>query len=163
MYRTPLIIGKISPDRANRTPTRSGSVLLRHEGAYFTIMTGKVLYIIPLITRLLAKTKQFIYNVFVTSIHSVDQQRNSPPKTLTSSLSNRQRLGWYISRLLHWQVTGLRAECYQRQKVILFTLTAVIIHPLPMNYQKIIDRRKLWSAHASERNVEKTRVINNSC
>ena len=122
-------------------------------------MTGEVLYIIPLITRLLPKTKQFIYNVFVTSIHSVDQQRNSPPKTLTSLLSNRQRLGWYISRLLHWQVTGLRAEWYQRQKVLLFTLTAVIIHPLPMNYPKIIDRRKLWSAHASERNVEKTRVI----
>ena len=136
--------------------------LLRHEGAYFSIMTGEVLYIIPLITRLLPKTKQFIYNVFVTSIHSVDQQRNSPPKTLTSSLSNRQRLGWYISRLLHWQVTGLRAEWYQRQKVLLFTLTAVIIHPLPMNYPKIIDRRKLWSAHASERNVEKTRVIINN-
>ena len=159
MHRTPVIIEKISPDRANRTPTHSGGVLLRHEGACFTIMTGKVLYIIPLITRLLAKTKQFIYNVFVTSIHSVDQQRNSPPKTLTSSLSNRQRLGWYISHLLLWKVTGLRAECYQRQKVILFTLTAVIIHPLPMNYQKIIHRRKLWSAHASERNVEKTCVI----
>ena len=159
MYRTPVIIEKISPDRANRTPTRSGGVLLRHEGAYFTIMTGKVLYIIPLITRLLAKTKQFIYNVFVTSIHSVDQQRNSPPKTLTSSLSNRQRLGWYISRLLHWQVTGLHAKWYQRQKIILFTLRAVITHPLPMNYPKIIDRRKLWSAHASERNVEKTCVI----
>ena len=103
MYRTPVIIEKISPDRANRTQTRSGGVLLRHEGAYFTIMTGKVLYIIPLITRLLPKTKQFIYNVFVTSIHSVYQQRNCPPKTLTSSLSNRQRLGWYISRLLHWR------------------------------------------------------------
>ena len=63
MYRTPVIIEKISPDRANRTPTRSGGVLLRNEGAYFTI-TGKVLYIIPLITWLLPKTKQFIYNVF---------------------------------------------------------------------------------------------------
>ena len=70
-----------------------GGLAVRPEGAYFTIMTGKVLYIIPLITRLIAKTKQFIYNVFVTSIHSVDQQRNSPPKALTSSLSNRQRLG----------------------------------------------------------------------
>ena len=104
MYRTPVIIEKISPDRENRTPTRSGDVLLRHEGAYFSIMTGEVLYIIPLITRLLPKTKQFIYNVFVTSIHSVDQQRNSPPKTLTSSLSNRQRLvdtcpAYYIDKL----------------------------------------------------------------
>ena len=52
MYRTPVIIGKISPDRANSTPTRSGGVLLRPEGAY------AVLYIIPLITRLLAKTKK---------------------------------------------------------------------------------------------------------
>ena len=147
MYRTPVIIEKISPDGANRTPTRSGGVLLCHEGAYFTIMTGKVLYIIPLITRLLAKTKQFISNVFVTSIHSVDQQRNSPPKTLTSSLSNRQRLGWYISRLLHWQVTGLRAEWYQRQKVLLFTLTAVIIHPLPMNYLSNRSRQAVVCAH----------------
>ena len=30
------------------------------------------------------------YNLFVTSICSADQQRNSPPKTLTS-LSNRER------------------------------------------------------------------------
>ena len=58
MHRTPVIIGKISPDRANRTPTRSGGVLLRPEGAFFFIMTGDVLYIIPLITRLLAKTKK---------------------------------------------------------------------------------------------------------
>ena len=49
-------------------------------------MTGHVLYIIPLITRRLAKTKKRVsfYNLFVTSIRSVDQQRNSPPKTLTS-------------------------------------------------------------------------------
>ena len=95
MYRTPVIIEKISPDRANRTQTRSGGVLLRHEGAYFTIMTGTVLYIILLITRLLPKTKQFIYNVFVTSIHSVDQHRNSPPKTLTS-ISNGE-----LSNIIH--------------------------------------------------------------
>ena len=35
MYRTAVIIGKISPDRANSTPTRSGGVLLHPEGAYF--------------------------------------------------------------------------------------------------------------------------------
>ena len=29
MYRMPVIIENISPDRANRTPTRSGGVLLR--------------------------------------------------------------------------------------------------------------------------------------
>ena len=34
-----------------------------------------------------------LYNLFVTSIRSVDQQRNSTPKTL-KSLSNRGRLGW---------------------------------------------------------------------
>ena len=31
MYRTPVIIGKIIPDRVNRTPTRSRGVLLRPE------------------------------------------------------------------------------------------------------------------------------------
>ena len=67
MYRMPVIIRKISPDRANRTPSRSGGVLLR----LFKIMTGDVLYIILLITRLLAKTKQknngvSFYILFVT-------------------------------------------------------------------------------------------------
>ena len=33
MYRMPFIIGKISPDRANRTLTRSEGVLLPTEGA----------------------------------------------------------------------------------------------------------------------------------
>ena len=46
MYRMPVIIVKISPDGANRTPTRSGGVLLRpvdndqqrsiHYPAYYT-------------------------------------------------------------------------------------------------------------------------------
>ena len=45
-----------------------------------------------------------LFTLFVTSIRSVDQQRNSPPKTLTS-LSNRRHWGW--------QVTGLLAECYR--------------------------------------------------
>ena len=35
MNRTPVIIGKINPDRANRTPTRSGGVLPRSEGDSF--------------------------------------------------------------------------------------------------------------------------------
>ena len=76
MYRTPVIIRKISPDGANSTPTRSEGVLLRPEGAYFSKMTGDVLYMIPLITRLLAKTKKItlhgapFYNLFVASIHS---------------------------------------------------------------------------------------------
>ena len=78
---------------------RSGGVLLRPEGAYFLIMTGDVLYIIPLVTWLLAKTKKektshgvSFYNVFVTSVRNVDQQRNSPPKTMTT-LRNRIRWG----------------------------------------------------------------------
>ena len=69
MHRTPVIIGKISPTRANSTPTRSGGVLLMLlmdiiKGSCFALkglifkMTGDVLYIIPLITRLLAKTKK---------------------------------------------------------------------------------------------------------
>ena len=36
MYRTPVIIRKVSPDRANRNPKPSGGVLLRPEGAYYT-------------------------------------------------------------------------------------------------------------------------------
>ena len=81
MYRMAFIIGKISPDRANRTPTRSRGVLLPTEGGSFRIMTGDVLYIIPIITRLRAKSKKLLhmvsfYNLFVTaSIPSVDQQR----------------------------------------------------------------------------------------
>ena len=35
MYRTPVIIGKISPDRANKTPTHSEGVLLALKGHIF--------------------------------------------------------------------------------------------------------------------------------
>ena len=42
MYRTLVIIGEISHDRANRTQAHSGGVLLRPEGAYFLIMTGRL-------------------------------------------------------------------------------------------------------------------------
>ena len=34
MYKTPVIIGKYRPDRANRTLTHSGGVLLHPEGYY---------------------------------------------------------------------------------------------------------------------------------
>ena len=66
------------------------------------IITGDVLYIIPLITRLLAKTSHGVsfYNFFVTSILSVDQQRNNfSAKTLTS-LSNGRRWDRQVTRLL---------------------------------------------------------------
>ena len=49
----PVIIGKISPDRANS----------------FLIMTGDVLYIIPLITRLLVKTKKLLHMVWLVTIY----------------------------------------------------------------------------------------------
>ena len=42
--------------------------LLRPEGAYFPIMTGDVLYIIPLIRRLLAKTKKQLHTVCLFTI-----------------------------------------------------------------------------------------------
>ena len=45
------------------------------------------------------------YNLFVSSIHSVDQQRNSQPKTLTS-LSNQRRWGSQVTGLLPMQVNG---------------------------------------------------------
>ena len=50
MCRTPVVIGEISPDRANRTRM---------------IMTGDVLYIIPLITRLLAKTNGVSFTIYL--------------------------------------------------------------------------------------------------
>ena len=55
MYRMPVIIGKISSDSANRTPTRSEGNCFPLKGLKFD---GDVLYIITLITRLLAKTKK---------------------------------------------------------------------------------------------------------
>ena len=39
MYRTPAVIGKISPDRENRTQTRGGG-LFRPEGAYFNLQNS---------------------------------------------------------------------------------------------------------------------------
>ena len=53
MYRLPVIIGKISHDRR-------GS---------FSIMAGNVLYIIPLITWLLAKTKKIFHMVCLITIY----------------------------------------------------------------------------------------------
>ena len=65
-----------------------------HHWEPFSIMNGDVLYIIPFITQLLAKTKKYLHTVclFTNTIRSVDQPSNSPPKTLTS-LSNRVRCG----------------------------------------------------------------------
>ena len=69
---------------------------LRPVWAYFLIMTDDVLYIILLYYTLTCQNEKItsdgvsFYNFFVTGIRSVDQQRNSPPKTLTS-LSNRVR------------------------------------------------------------------------
>ena len=57
---------EIIPDRENRTPMRTGGVLLRPEGDYFPIMPGDVLYIILLITRLLVKTEKMTSNNIVT-------------------------------------------------------------------------------------------------
>ena len=71
MYRRPVIIGKISPDKP-----------LRPEGAYKKNKQNE---------KITSHGASF-YNVFVSSIHSVDQQRNNPPKTLTL-LSNRRHWG----------------------------------------------------------------------
>ena len=83
---------EISPDRANRTLTSSVNDRRRsiHYPAYYmgTYQNEWMSF----------------YNLFVTSIRSVDQQSNSPPKT---SLSNRVRWGW--------SVTGLHAEWYERR------------------------------------------------
>ena len=95
MYRMPVIIGKISPDRVNRTPTRS-------EGNWFPLKGLKfdrrrsihypAYYTATCQNEKMTSHGVACYNLFVTIIRSVDQQRNSPPKTLTS-LSNRRRWG----------------------------------------------------------------------
>ena len=66
MYRTPVIIGKISPDRANRTPTRSEGNCFPLKGLKFDRRRS---YIIPLITRLLAKTKKWLHMVWLVTIY----------------------------------------------------------------------------------------------
>ena len=48
MYRMAVIIGKISPDRTNWTPTRSGGVRFVLKGKK-TIMTA-ILYVIPYVS-----------------------------------------------------------------------------------------------------------------
>ena len=61
-------------------------------------MAGDVLYIIPLITRLLTSLKKKMvsfYNFFVI-IRSVDQQRNSPPKTLATEYAGVDKLPDYL-------------------------------------------------------------------
>ena len=74
----------IRPFRATQDTSATRRFPVRPDGAYFTIMTGDVRYIIPLITRRLAKTKKnnFTRCVFLPAF-VVFQQRNSPPKTLT--------------------------------------------------------------------------------
>ena len=98
-----------SPAPPLNTPTKLNpkqrDMEVIREISVYSIMTGDVLYIIPLITRLLAKNEKitshgvYFYNLIVTSIRCVDQQRNSPPKSLTS-LSNRRCWGmtsyWYL-------------------------------------------------------------------
>ena len=80
------------PPQGEPDPDAKRSCLATPWRVLFSIMSGDVLFIIPLITRLLAKTKQYLHMVclFTFTIRSVDKQRNSPPKTLTS-LSNRTR------------------------------------------------------------------------
>ena len=67
MYGTPVIIGKISLDRANRTSTWSGGVLLHPERACFR--QWPALYIIPLITQIHAKTKKWLHTVCLFRIY----------------------------------------------------------------------------------------------
>ena len=89
----PVIIGKISPDRANRTPTRSEGNCFPLKGLKFD--RRRSIYYSAYYTAKWQNEKMTshgvaCYNFFVIIIRSVDQQRNSPPKTLTS-LNNRRR------------------------------------------------------------------------
>ena len=67
MYRMPVIIGKISPDRANWTPTSR-------------LLHGYL----PKREKITSHSVSF-YNLSVT-IRSVDQQRNNLPKKLTLNI-----------------------------------------------------------------------------
>ena len=88
------------------------------------------------------------YNLFVTSIRSVDQQRNSPPKLLTS-LSNRGRWGW-----------SYRTTCGVIRQTLKISGHYMLSNgELSQNYSQT----EVVNAHASERRVqqhEKSRVIN---
>ena len=102
MYRTLVIICKNKPRtghwREAEVSCRQRSI---HYSAYYTATCQ---------TQKITSHGVSFYNKFVTSIRSVDQQKNSSPKTLTS-LSNQVRWGWYVTRLL--------AEWYERRQTII--------------------------------------------
>ena len=79
MYRTPT--GRTGPRRDAEVSCIALKVII-----FDNDNDSDILYIIPLITRLLAKTKKLLHKVclFTIIIRSVDQQRNGSPKTSTS-------------------------------------------------------------------------------
>ena len=154
LYRTSVIIMKISPHRANQTPTRSGRFLLRPQGLNF-IMTG-VLYIISLITRLLAITK-LLHKVFIFTIYLLQFL------VLISREIVSQR---------HWcrlatenagvdTCRGIR-KMWMRKKIHFLDSGKFFLATF-CNYAKIIDRRTLgrpiqfyWAFYS----IKKSRIIN---
>ena len=94
MYRTPVIIGKISPDRANRCAAEVSCFALKglifdkgrrrsiHYPAYYTATCQN--------EKITSHGVSF-YNLFVTSIPSVDQLRNNLSAKTVTSLSNGRR------------------------------------------------------------------------
>ena len=148
MCRTLVIIRKISTGHGRKVEVSCFALK-----GLISIMTGDVLYIIPLITWLLAKKKKLqltshcvsFYNSFVT-IHSVDQKRNSPPKTLTS-LSNRIRV---VAKWAdYWRSDN--KDVYQREK----KLTLLDSGHFMLIGRSIYANRpsEVRKAHASERRV----------
>ena len=83
MYRKLVIIGKITNDQL------------------FSILTGDVLYIIPLITRLLTKNEKITsHSLFTITIRSVDQQRNSLLNMLKTPMGiSRYRVQIWVFRV----------------------------------------------------------------
>ena len=89
MYRTPVIIGKISPDRAKVSCFALKGLIFdndrrrsTHYPAYYTATCQN--------EKITSHGVSF-YNLFVTSILSVDQQRNNFSAKSLTSLSNGRR------------------------------------------------------------------------
>ena len=89
MYRTPVIIGKISPDRAKVSCFALKWLIFDND------RRRSIHY--PAYYRATCQNKKItshgvsFYNLFVTSILSVDQQRNNLSAKTVTSLSNARR------------------------------------------------------------------------
>ena len=143
MYRMPVIIGKISPDRVNRTPTRSEGNWFPLKGLKF----GDVLYIIPLITRLRAKTKKWLHMVWLVTIYLL------PSFVVLISREIVRQRRWCRLATEDAGVEKLPDLLRSDTKDVIIGKRSFVFldsGQFMSSYHKLT---KLWRAHASERNV----------